>query len=158
MHPNTLDTAPTSSIARHYPKCREYKRSIEQPSQSQSTLISFMRSAPKSRERADELTKAIIEDEILKFFISGNIPFAQVENEHFRKLISFIEIGNRCMEAPSRKVIRKRLCSKAELARDNLRTVIAANSSRISLALDCWSTRTNYGFLGMNPHHVRQLT
>lgn len=91
----------------------------------------------------------MIDDEILKFFISGNIPFNQAENEHFRRLISFIQVKNQPVEAPSRKLIRKRLTSKAELARENLRTIIAANSSRISLALDCWSTRTNYGFLGM---------
>jgi len=109
-----------------------------------------MESVSKSQERVATLTKAMIDDEILKFFISGNIPFNQAENEHFRKLISFIQIKNRPVEGPSPKFIRKTLTSKAESARENLRTIIAANSSRISLALDCWSTRTNYGFLGMH--------
>ena len=32
---------------------------------------------------------------------------------------------------------------------DKLKEVLQANKSRISLALDMWSSRSNHGFLGM---------
>ena len=89
----------------------------------------------------------MLDEEILKFVISANIPFNQVENEHFRRIISWIQVNKHSAQAPSRKVIRARLSSKSELAKENLRKILAANSSKISLAMDCWSTRTNYGFL-----------
>jgi len=147
MHPHRVATRPTNSIARHYPKCREYIRS-QRSSQSQFQPMMTSYFEPASNSQGNGLTKAMVEEEILKYIISGNIPFNQVENEHFRRIISFIQIKNRPVQAPSRKVIRARLSSKSESARENLRITLAANSSKISLALDCWSTRTNYGFLG----------
>ena len=143
MHPYTVRTNPTNSIARHYPKCREYKVHIRGGSELQSTVSSYF------QPQRNELTMAKIEEEILKYVISGNIPFNQVENQHFRNIISFIQIRNKPVQAPSRKVIRARLSSKSEQARENLLTTLAANTSKISLALDCWSTRNSYGFLGM---------
>lgn len=106
------------------------------------TTIAFQLSQSK-------FTMARVEEEILKYIISGNIPFNQVENQYFRNIISFIQIKNTSVQAPSRKVIRARLSSKSEQASDNLRDTLAANTSKISLALDCWSTRINYSFLGI---------
>ena len=148
MHPYTVPTNPTNSIARHYPKCRQYKAYIRRGSDPQSTMSSYFQPAGLQLQ-GNELTKATVEEEILKYIISGNISFNQVENQHFRNIISFIQIKNKSVQTPSRKVIRARLFSKSEQVRENLRTTLAVNTSKISLALDCWSTRTNYGFLGM---------
>ena len=148
MHPYTIPTNPTNSIARHYPKCSKYKSRFQEDSRSQSTMSSCFQSSGHQLN-GNDITKARVKEEILKYIISGDIPFSQVENQHFRNIISFIKVGNGPVQAPSRKVIRARLSSKSEQARDNLRTTLAAVNSKISLALDCWSTRTNYGFLGM---------
>jgi hypothetical protein len=89
----------------------------------------------------------MIEEHVLKFFISGNIPFKQSDNEHFHKLVSLIQINNKNASAPSRKILRARLSKQAVLAKDNLKAILSTNRSKISLALDCWTTRTNFGFL-----------
>lgn len=149
MHPYTVSTNPTNSIARHYPKCKQYKSYTQKGSESQSTMSSYFQTAAGLQQSRNEPTTARVEEEILKYIISGNIPFNQVENQHFRNIVSFIQIKNKSIQVPSRKVIRARLSSKSEQASDNLRTTLAANSSKISLALDCWSTRTNYSFLGI---------
>jgi len=148
MHPYTVPTNPTNSIARHYPKCKQYKAHVRGDSELQSTMSSYFQPA-ELQPQGNELTQARVEEEILKYVISGNIPFNQVENQHFRNIISFIQIRNKPVQTPSRKVIRARLSSKSEQASVNLRATLAANTSKISLALDCWSTRTNYSFLGM---------
>jgi len=49
--------------------------------------------------QGNEITKSRVE-EILKYIISGNIPFKQVENQHFRNIISFIQIGNKASTSP----------------------------------------------------------
>ena len=80
--------------------------------------------------------------------ISANLSFNTVENEYFRELISWIKVNNRPAQAPSRKVVRARLSTEAKSVKEDLKTILAANKSKISLAVDCWSSRTNFGFLG----------
>ena len=40
-------------------------------------------------------TKELLQEQILKSFVSGNIAFNQADNEHFRTLMSFIPIDNK---------------------------------------------------------------
>ena len=96
------------------------------------------------------LTKLQIEDQVLKFFISANIPFRQLENAHFRELVSWINVNGHPARSPSRKIIRARLTSHAILAKENLKILLKSNKSKISLALDCWTSRSNFGFLGLS--------
>ena len=50
-----------------------------------------------------------VEDLILKFFITGNIAFAQAQNPFFRKLIAMIKTATGMAKCPSRFTIRHRL-------------------------------------------------
>jgi len=136
MHSYIVLTNSTNSITRHYSKCRQYKAYIQRDSDSQSTMFFYFQFIELQLQE-NELTKAMIEEEILKYIISDNISFNQVENQHFRNIISFIQIKNKSVQTPSRKVIRARLFSKSEQVRENLRTTLAVNTSKISLALDC---------------------
>jgi hypothetical protein len=54
---------------------------------------------------------------------------------------------------PSRKVIRQRLHEHADISTEELHELLATNDSKVSLALDCWSSRSNYGFMGIIPSH-----
>lgn len=144
-HPWVYQSKPTTSLDRHIASCHAYKRS-QQGSQL-STIHSFFNSKQSSEQR--DITKTVVEEQVLKFFISGNIPFKQAENEHFHKLVSFIQINNQNALAPSRKVLRARLSKQVVSAKDNLKGILSTNHSKISLALDCWTTRTNFGFLGI---------
>ena len=154
MHPNRLPTKPTTSLKRHFLKCKEYLRAQRGRSDGQlsSTLTQYWGQSAQNG-RTEPLTKLMLEEEILKFVISANLPFSQVENEHFRKIISWIPVDKCPAQAPSRKVVRARLSSKSEISKENLRKILIGNPSKISLALDCWSTRTNYGFLGIYLSH-----
>lgn len=49
----------------------------------------------------------------------------------------------------NRKSVRERLDFHAEKVREDLMTRLMENDSKISLALDCWTTRGNhYVFMG----------
>ena len=96
-----------------------------------------------------QITQNSITELVLKFFISGNVSFQQGENEYLQRLIKLIPInGNTFARCPSRKVIRSRLTEHADNATDDLRSILLDNDSKVSLALDCWTSRTNSAFLG----------
>ena len=97
----------------------------------------------------------LITELILKFFISGNISFQQGENEYLQRLIKLIPIdGNTFARCPSREVIRSRLTQHADIAADDLKSMLLDNDSKVSLALDCWTSRTNSAFLGTSSTDV----
>jgi len=96
-----------------------------------------------------KVTKELLEEQILKFFVSGNIAFNQADNEHFRTLMSFIPINNKPATSPGRTTLRARLSKYAKLSEEQLKELLKNNQSKISLALDCWSSKNKRGFLGM---------
>ena len=133
-------------MGRHVNGCQPLKR----VKSSQRSLSGFFNLETKSESSQHQkpITKGRIEEQILKFVIATNGSFNQIENQYFRELVSWIPIDNRPARAPSRKIIRARLSANAKAAKEDLKNVLIANESKISLALDCWSTRRNFGFLG----------
>ena len=82
-------------------------------------------------------------------FLSGNITFNQADNEHFRTLMSFIPIDNKPATSPGRTTLHARLSKYAKLLEEQLKELLKNNQSKISLALDCWSSKNKRGFLGI---------
>jgi hypothetical protein len=114
---------------------------------NQSTISSlFANEIPR-----EKLTSDHVRDEILKFFISGNIPFAQADNKHFRQILSWLSTTDpKNPPHLSRKSLRSRLTMEAQSAKSSLHEVLKGLDSKISLALDAWSSRNGYAFLGMS--------
>jgi hypothetical protein len=104
---------------------------------------------------ANKTTQSTIEELVLKFFISGNIAFAQAENTYLRDIIKLIPLdsGSRS-SCPTGKVLRVRLREHGEVSINELQELLDRNDSKVSLALDCWSSRSNYGFIGMHHFHA----
>jgi len=94
------------------------------------------------------MTQEMLEEQMLKFFISGNIAFNQADNPHFRKLMSFITVNNKPASSPGRTTLRARLSKFSQRADDQLKKVLQDNESKISLALDCRSSSNKLGYLG----------
>lgn len=62
--------------------------------------------------------------------------------------MSFIPINDKPATSPSRTTLRARLSKYSKLAVQDLKDVLTQNESKISLALDCWSSRSRQGYLG----------
>ena len=76
-------------------------------------------------------------DKVLKFFISGNVALNQADNPYFQDLIRHAEAK---VKGP--KVNRNSVCARLnEVGLD-------AKEDFISLALDCWTSKNGYAFLG----------
>ena len=103
----------------------------------------------KKKIHNQELTSANVHNQVLKFFISGNIPFQQVDNPQFKELLSFIKIHGQDYVTQTRKTLRTNLTSWCELAKQDLTTILCQNDSKVSLALDCWTSRKKDPYLGM---------
>ena len=68
-----------------------------------------------SHDNPMKITKELLEEQILKFFVSNNITFNQVDNEHFRILMSFISINNKSTISLSYIILHARLSKYAKL-------------------------------------------
>jgi len=86
-------------------------------------------------------------NKILKFFISGNIAFNQADNPYFLELIQTAHVRAK-QPVINRKNIRERLRKLAATAKEDLMMALIENDSKISLTLDCWSSKNGYAFLG----------
>jgi hypothetical protein len=95
------------------------------------------------------VTKDDVHEKVLQFFISGNIAFNQADNPYFRDLMELIKVGCNETVTVNRDNITKRLHEKAILSKDDLMATLMSNESRISLALDCWTSRNKIAFLGI---------
>jgi hypothetical protein len=93
------------------------------------------------------LTENDVKDAVLNYFISGNIAFNQADNPEFQKLIGMIRVHG-CPVIINRKILRDRLGQHAAKAKVDLKKQLAGNDSKVSLALDCWTSRMNHAYLG----------
>jgi hypothetical protein len=96
-----------------------------------------------------KITKDNIKEAVLRFFISGNIPFNQAENPYFQQIVEWIHIEDGKPVSVSRKTVRSHLKEQAKVAIVDLKATLNDIDSKISLALDCWSSRGLYSFMGM---------
>lgn len=143
QHPQ-LSTAVTTSLSRHLKSCSTFKKF---KNSGASTDVKFFEE-PKTRV-PEVLTVSFINDQILKFFISGNISFNQADNPEFQVLMSLIKVDRQMYTSQGRKALRNNLTEWAILSKEELRGALARNDSKVSLALDCWTSQNRHAFLGM---------
>lgn len=152
-HPGSYgNTFSTTALIRHTNLCLNLKRHKQSSSSTSGSDISkwFEQQNQKDSSHSNPITEADVKDAILKFFISGNIPFNQADNPEFRKLVQMIKVNGDSVTI-NRKNIRARLTEQAARAKEELKQELASNTSRISLAMDGWTSRLNNSYLGMNP-------
>jgi hypothetical protein len=137
--------APTLGLKKHIEeKCAGWDRTS---AVHQSQLTNFFGAGA-----AQVLTQDSLNEQILKFFISGNIPFNQADNPEFCKIIKLIKLSSgNIAEPPSRKVIRECLRKHHIESEADLKARFQKLDSKIGLALDAWSTRSMQAFLGNTP-------
>ena len=99
---------------------------------------------PNPRKRP-VMTCDRVKEKVLRIIIAGNLPFSIAEPGEFVDLLN--DAYPDC-PPPTRKAIMDHLKAKAMLTKLKLKESLAKNDSKISLALDVWTTRTNLSFLG----------
>lgn len=92
------------------------------------------------------MTQPELEGLLLDATVECNWAFDQFEKLAFRK---FVQSGFPGHKVPRRRAMRLRLKQAAEKARNELREQFASVDSRISLALDCWTSPNRWEFMGI---------
>jgi len=95
---------------------------------------------PKAR-----LTQEEYDVKCLNAMMACNWSFEQFSDVSFRELL---DVGHG-FDIPTLKVIKAQLKKYAKLAQDEIKQHLADNESRISLALDCWTSSNRLEFMGM---------
>jgi len=148
-HPNRNAQGTTTPLSRHLSRCGRYLKNLSANREGPiDNYLHSVNSQGQSELPPPRITTDAIVIQILRFFVSGNIAFNQAENPEFKRLIAFIENEGNPAKCPTRKILRSSLQTVASNAKDSLRTCLMTNDSRISLALDCWSSKNNYAFIG----------
>jgi hypothetical protein len=128
---------------RHVLACKELKHLLKTGSAVSAGAAAMHKFLSGGHD--DKATQEAVRLRVLQFFIAGNIPFLQANNEHFQQLLEWIIPGGGQI---SRKTIRTSLSIEAAAARQQLKATLIDNDSKVSLALDCWTSRTGHAFLG----------
>ena len=82
-----MKSAPITALKRHIQSCAKYQRFSREGFQH-NFIFDYFLTNHALQEKQSNVMKEILEEQVLKFFISANISFNQAENEHFQKLIS----------------------------------------------------------------------
>jgi fructose-1-phosphate kinase PfkB-like protein len=91
-------------------------------------------------------------EQMLRIITEGNLPFLFAENSELVKLLKHAYPG---VIIPNRRSVAAKLKSNVAKSKQQLKERLAKVDSKISLALDAWTTRNNVAFLGMWVCHVR---
>jgi hypothetical protein len=126
-------------------------RKFGQVQQQSATIATFFKPR-RSDGTIGRVTLKSVQEEILKFFVSGNISFLQANNVHFRNLMNWISVADAQNVSISRRQIRTLLSNHALTAAEELKSIFSDGDSKISLALDAWSSRNGHAFLGITGH------
>ena len=91
-----------------------------------------------------------IPEQLLRLMTSLQLPFRAVENEQFRK---FIALLNSDFTLPSARTLRIRLFDRSAVIQSQLLDGFC-DRSKLSLAIDCWSSPTRLSFLGVTAYFI----
>jgi hypothetical protein len=121
------------------------------PAKTEQNGQPSIKEALMRRPPREKVTAAMVRAEVLKFFITGNVPFAQADNEHLKTLVHWIKTIDEQEVVISRKVVRNLLINGSKEAREDLCLLFKNLDSKVSLALDAWRSRNGYSFLRKSP-------
>jgi len=129
---------------RHLEKCGPYTRYLGQYAEN---ALDGLHACAGWKRPGDPgpMTSERLRDMLLRILVSANLPFAFVENEEFRKMLR--EAFPNC-QIPRRQIMPDLLSAGTIRAASELRQELVTNESRVSLAMDVWTTRNNLAFLG----------
>jgi len=148
-HPNRDVSKSTSTIGKHLRTCTTYRRKLHLEAGEHSPNFDILDSLFNSSAARDGpvATRDLIKERVLRIIIAGNLPFSFAENDEF---VDLLKDAYPDCPPPNRRAIVEYLKAKATLTRHKLKTMLGELDSKVSIALDIWTTRTNLAFFGMS--------
>jgi|ERR1700694_2344421 len=156
-HPSHTKKKNTSGMKSHLEGCIKYKQEEHKRRREERAFSTIeddffaeargIDSPIRGNMTADKLC-----EQMLRIITEGNLPFLFAENREQVKLLRHAYPG---VGVPNRRSVAAKLKGNVTTAKQQLKERLANVDSKISLALDAWTTRNNVAFLGMCVGHVR---
>jgi hypothetical protein len=149
-HPRVKKGSGTDVIAKHWQR----KHENEKPAVKLGPLDQYTRPAETRKQDRMVVSKLELEELLVKAMVACNWPFVQFNNEDFQNLLvrGFPHLED---SLPHSKRMVTVLNERASVAKEEIRLRFASNASRISLALDGWTSSNSLEFMGMAPLYLR---
>ncbi|KAJ5267276.1 hypothetical protein N7478_010084 [Penicillium angulare] len=121
------------------------------PKKGIDQLVKEMPSGPaKQSFSQDQLSKAI-----LSFITTAHLPFRLIEHPQFRNLVDIIQQASTKITVPSARTIRR--CLDLVVSESQKQTLAKLpNGSRLSIALDCWTSPFQQAFMAVTGYFLDQ--
>ena len=139
----------TSSLRKHLGTCNKIKLAKQSPA-NLNLFKSFFASEDNLPTSGVMISDKLYE-QVLRIILAGNLSFSQVENP---ELVALLRNAYPDANIPNRGSVVNKLNEQTAMAKEKLKDQLGTVESKISLAMDVWSTRTNYSFLGIFPCNV----
>ena len=92
------------------------------------------------------MTSAKLCEQVLRIIVAGNLSFSFAENPEF---VALLRHAYPDCNIPNRRSVAKALKKAAKDERVALREELMKNDSKVSIALDAWTSSNTIAFLGM---------
>jgi hypothetical protein len=150
-HPGHTTKKNTSGMKYHFDNCIKYKQEENKRRRREGEWTTLEEDIFADVQHTNSPTRGTISaeklcEQVLRIITEGNLPFAFADNCEFIKLLKHAYPG---INPPNRRSVATRLKSNVATEKQRLRDRLAEHDSKISLALDAWTTRNNTAFLGM---------
>lgn len=84
-------------------------------------------------------------EQVLRIIAAGNLSFSFAENPEF---VALLQQAYPACRPPTRRAVMEKLKQNVRIEMKNLKEDLSANDSKVSLALDNWSSSNNIAFMG----------
>jgi hypothetical protein len=145
-HPRLKKGSGTDVISKHWQRKHEKQKAAIKS----GPLDQYTKPTESHKQDGMVVTKFELEELLVKAMVACNWPFGQFNNEDFQNLLvrGFPHLKD---SLPHSKRMTTVLEEQAKEAKDEIRLRFSSNTSRISLALDCWTSSNSLEFMGMSP-------
>ena len=157
-HNNLLNGKTPKNLNEHLERCDKYKAwrrtnpssDYEDEHVNHSTpkniLNDYLTSPSDILPTKGAMTSAKLCEQVLRIIVAGNLSFSFAENPEFVALLRHAYLD---CNIPNRRSVAKALKKAAKDERVALREELMNNDSKVSIALDAWTSNNNIAFLGM---------
>ena len=157
-HNNLLNGKTPKNLNEHLERCEKYKAwrrtnpssDYEDEHMNHSTtktiLDDFLMSPSDILPTKGAMTSAKLCEQVLRIIVAGNLSFSFAENPEF---VALLRHAYPDCNIPNRRSVAKALKKAAKDERVALREELMKNDSKVSIALDAWTSSNTIAFLGM---------
>jgi hypothetical protein len=109
---------------------------------------------PRISTRKD-FSQGLLQQKILKFITTARLPFRIVERTEFKDLLEVAQLAESKLDIPSARTIRRLLDTTVQEQQQSVLSKLP-EGSRISIALDCWTSPFNQAFMAISGYFIDQ--